>query len=88
MNVEVVYALPQQAETERLTLEPGTTLRAALAISRLAQTHGGETADVGLYSERVALDHVLQDGDRIEIYRALAVDPKDARRERALQSRR
>jgi len=31
----------------------------------------------------VAADDVLQDGDRVEIYRSLTLDPKDARRRRA-----
>ena len=43
---------------------------------------------VGVYGRRVALDHLLADGDRVEIYRPLRVDPKEARRRRALRARR
>jgi uncharacterized protein len=38
---------------------------------------------LGIFSRRVAPDDVLQDGDRVEIYRPLTLDPKDARRRRA-----
>jgi uncharacterized protein len=37
---------------------------------------------LGLWNRKVRADHVLQDGDRIELYRPLRVDPKVARRER------
>ncbi len=40
---------------------------------------------VGVFGERVALDSPLRDGDRVEIYRPLALDPKQARRRRALR---
>jgi putative ubiquitin-RnfH superfamily antitoxin RatB of RatAB toxin-antitoxin module len=37
----------------------------------------------GIFGKRTALDHPLSEGDRVEIYRALAMDPKEARRLRA-----
>ena len=42
-----------------------------------------ETPPVGVFGERVAGDRLLEDGDRVEIYRTLDVDPKEARRLRA-----
>lgn len=39
--------------------------------------------DVGIYSQRVALDSQIEAGDRIEIYRPLLIDPKQARLLRA-----
>ena len=39
--------------------------------------------NVGIFSRKVSLDHVLREGDRIEIYRPLLVDPKEVRRLRA-----
>ena len=42
-----------------------------------------DPARLGIFSRRVAADDVLQDGDRVEIYRPLTLDPKDARRRRA-----
>jgi uncharacterized protein len=38
---------------------------------------------VGIFSQRVSLDTAVNDGDRIEIYRPLIIDPKQARRNRA-----
>ena len=41
-----------------------------------------QALDLGVWGKRVPAQHVLRDGDRLEIYRALTVDPKVARRER------
>jgi uncharacterized protein len=38
---------------------------------------------LGIFSKPVAPERVLQDGDRVELYRALLIDPKQSRRERA-----
>ena len=45
----------------------------------LAQLQGLE---LGIWGKKVGLNHPLLDGDRLELYRALTVDPKVARRER------
>ncbi|HVC36771.1 MAG TPA: RnfH family protein [Gammaproteobacteria bacterium] len=42
---------------------------------------------MGIYGRIVKPDHVLVDGQRLEIYRPLTRDPKEARRERAAQGR-
>lgn len=46
-----------------------------------------ERAAVGIYGKVYGGAHVFQDGDRIEVYRALQLDPRARRRERA-KSRR
>ena len=77
IRVEVVAAWPGRAEISNLELPGGSKVRDAL---RLA----GITADaVGVYGKRVALDAPLADGDRVEIYRPLGLDPKERRRSRA-----
>lgn len=38
---------------------------------------------VGVWGRRCALETILKEGDRVEVYRPLAVDPKEARRRRA-----
>lgn len=40
---------------------------------------------VGIWGKKTGLHHVLQGGDRLEVYRGLLVDPKVARRERFRQ---
>ena len=46
------------------------------------------TAPLGIFGKRVKDDTVLRDGDRIEVYRPLVADPKDARRKRVLQKKK
>ena len=79
MKVEVVYARAANAEVVSVDLPAGATVRDALAASRL-ESHDHA---VGIFGKRVGLDHPLAEGDRVEIYRPLAIDPKEARRLRA-----
>ncbi len=44
-----------------------------------------DTLQTGVWGRKTPPDQVLRDGDRVEIYRALKVDPKVARRERFSQ---
>ena len=83
MKVEVVYAEPEAAEVRAVDLPAGATVRDALAACGFQlQNHA-----VGIFGKRVALDQRLVDGDRIEIYRPLAIDPKEARRRRAAKKK-
>jgi hypothetical protein len=64
----------------------GATLRAVIDRSGLLAVYPElDAADltVGVFSRPRPLDALVRDGDRIEIYRPLLVDPKDARRHRA-----
>ncbi len=80
MKVEVVRAGPREAQTVQLDLPPGATVRDALAASGLILNP--ENQAFGIFGNRVPLDHPLAEGDRVEIYRPLALDPKEARRRR------
>jgi putative ubiquitin-RnfH superfamily antitoxin RatB of RatAB toxin-antitoxin module len=71
-------AYPDGAQARSLNLPAGATVRDALAASGL------EAHACGIFGKRVALDRKLAEGDRVEIYRPLAIDPKEARRRRAL----
>ena len=86
MKIEVVYALPTSQKVHRVDLASGATvadaLRAVSEIPPFADLLLDEMP-VGVFGERVARDRPLQSGDRVEIYRTLAVDPKEARRLRA-----
>jgi putative ubiquitin-RnfH superfamily antitoxin RatB of RatAB toxin-antitoxin module len=90
LRVEVVYALPEGQAVIPLQLAEGSSAGAAVAASGLAKRHGlAETSWIlGIGGRRVAPDQVLRDGDRVEILRPLAVDPKEARRKRARKARR
>ncbi|HZW50265.1 MAG TPA: RnfH family protein, partial [Rudaea sp.] len=62
----------------------GSTVADAIAASGiLAQLPGFVPAGIGIFGRAVAPDTRLRDGDRVELYRALKIDPKQARRNRA-----
>lgn len=86
MKVEVVYALPVAADAVSVNLPAGATLRDAVVASGVLQRHPEIALDkqaFGIFGKRAALDTRLSPGDRVEVYRALALDPKEARRRRA-----
>ena len=90
LAVEVAYALPQRAVVKIFRLTAPATVAEALALARSDPEYSGidwERAAVGIFGARVELHRRLQHGDRIEIYRALAADPKAARRVRARAAR-
>lgn len=85
IRVEVAYsAAPRQVDVAALTMPAGCTVAQALQASGLLQRHGLQAAElqVGIWSRVVALDSPLRERDRVEIYRPLKVDPKEARRQR------
>ena len=86
ISVELVYALQNAQEVIALSVAPGTTVREAIRLSGLSGRYpqiDAEGAPVGIHGRIVAQDAKLQDGDRVEIYRPLKADPKQARRRRA-----
>ncbi len=86
--VEVVYALPESQCLVALTVRRGSTVREVVELSGLLRLYP-EIASVcsqgkiGIFSKRVPPDTVLRQGDRVEIYRPMTADPKEARRRRA-----
>jgi hypothetical protein len=88
INIEVVLAMPEQQELVTVVLEAGSTLADAITRSGILDRFDGFEPDpkqVGIFGQRVAIDQVLADGDRVEIYRPLIADPKEVRRQRALR---
>lgn len=85
VEVEVVYALPRQAHRRTLSLPAGATVADALAAVADRPPFDAldlERAPVGVFGDRVARDRPLRPGDRVEIYRPLTIDPREARRRR------
>lgn len=80
----VVAAAPGQVDLVTLELPAGATLRDALRASGLLQRHALVEAGLraGVWSREKPLDTPLREGDRVEVYRVLTVDPKEARRQR------
>lgn len=87
MRVEVVYAAAHVQTLIELELEPGARVAQALEASGLREQIGELSGyPVGIWGARAAIDTPLRDGDRVEIYRELTSDPKQARRRRAGQN--
>ena len=84
IRVEVVYALAHAQATIELELEQGARVAQALEASRLREQIGELSGyPVGIWGAPATLDTPLREGDRVEIYRELTADPKQARRRRA-----
>jgi uncharacterized protein len=91
MRVEVAYSpVPREVELVALTLPSGSTLAQALRASGLLERHqlAPEALRCGVWGRVQSLDHPLREGDRVEVYRPLTVDPKEARRLRYKRQRR
>jgi len=90
LSVQVAYSpQPEQVDLVALTLPPASTVRDALLASGLLQRHGLGAPDAltcGVWARIRPLDHPLREGDRVELYRPLKVDPKEARRQRYRKS--
>jgi putative ubiquitin-RnfH superfamily antitoxin RatB of RatAB toxin-antitoxin module len=86
LHVEVVYSpVPRVVDQAQLRLPSGSTVEQALRASGVLDRHAltaDERLAVGVWGRRGALGDVLRDGDRVEVYRPLRVDPKEARRQR------
>lgn len=85
IRVEVVHAAaPHDIDFGELQLPAGATVADALQASGVLLRRGLDAAavDVGIRGRPCARDEPLRDGDRVELYRPLLVDPKEARRRR------
>jgi uncharacterized protein len=83
--VEVVYCpAPHQIDTTAVRLQANSCALDALHASGVLQRHGldAATLSLGLWGRVCQPDQMLRDRDRVEIYRPLLVDPKEARRQR------
>jgi putative ubiquitin-RnfH superfamily antitoxin RatB of RatAB toxin-antitoxin module len=88
MRIEVVYALPGRQMLRRVSLNRGSTVEDALRASGLsAECPEIDALRAGIFGTPAPRDTVLRDGDRVEIYRPLRSDPKEARRARATKKR-
>jgi putative ubiquitin-RnfH superfamily antitoxin RatB of RatAB toxin-antitoxin module len=90
-SCEVAVDLPEGPRLCTLQLAATADIDAALQAARLlieAQGIDWQSAPVGIWGQLKARDTVPADGDRIELYRPLRVDPRQRRRERARAARR
>lgn len=86
IRVSVVFAEPGQVFLRELELPAGASVADAIAASGFRTTRPQCPLDdmqVGIFARKARMDKRLRDGDRVEIYRPLKIDPKEARRIRA-----
>lgn len=89
IRVEVAYALRERQALLAAELEEGGTVEQVIRQSGILKAFPEidiARANVGIFGRPVSLDTLVRDGDRVEIYRALIAEPRDARRRRAGRS--
>lgn len=90
INIELVFASEQVQVLLKTTVVDGTSARDAIIASDLA-THFPQVkfaeCPLGIWGRPVVDTRPLKEGDRVEAYRQLVRDPREARRELALAGR-
>jgi uncharacterized protein len=83
MKIGIAYAQPQRQVWLTLDLPEGATVGDAIARSGIVGQFpeiDPTTQKVGVFGKLAALDTLLEDGDRVEIYRPITCDPKTVRK--------
>jgi uncharacterized protein len=86
LEIEIVYAEPQRAIVKRLRLPAGARVADALQLAAVDPDFAAmdlANSTFGIFGKLARADEPLRQGDRLEIYRPLLADPKEARRARA-----
>lgn len=90
IGVEVAYATPARQLVIAVQLPAGSTLEEAIDRSGIRAEFPDMVIDpaaLGIFGRKAPPGQVLREGDRVEIYRPLIADPKEARRRRAEQKK-
>jgi putative ubiquitin-RnfH superfamily antitoxin RatB of RatAB toxin-antitoxin module len=86
MQVEVVFALAEKQVLRAVELPEGATVAEVIEASNIAQQFPGidlGKLPSGVWGKRVERSYVVRDGDRVELYRSLENEPREARRLKA-----
>ena len=91
ITVEIVYALAERQKLQRLSVPVGTTVREVALRSGLDALFPEVdlcTCPLGIFGKAVAKpeERVVEEGERVEIYRPLLADPKEVRKQRAAKA--
>jgi putative ubiquitin-RnfH superfamily antitoxin RatB of RatAB toxin-antitoxin module len=90
VTVMIAYATPQQQWVQTLHVHPGSTVEEVLMQGKNTEPFNQldfSQHKIGIFGKEVPLTQEVKNGDRIEIYRALIMDPMTARRKRAEQKK-
>ncbi len=90
ISVEVVFALPDVQVLVTVTMEAGASVADAIRQSGIPERFPGQRLDAlqtGIWGRPVERSCRVRDGDRVELYRPLQLDPREARRRLAESGR-
>jgi putative ubiquitin-RnfH superfamily antitoxin RatB of RatAB toxin-antitoxin module len=90
IEIEVVYALPHEQIMRQLHVPAGTMARQAVELSGISGMFPEidlSQSRLGIFGKLVKPETILRDRDRVEVYRPLSIDPKEARRKRAEEAK-
>lgn len=88
-TAEVVFATPDRQVIVEVAATPDLTVGKAIERSAISRHFPGvdiEPLEAGIWGRVVPREHPVRAGDRVEIYRPLRMDPREARRRRAEQA--
>ncbi|MGH6611690.1 MAG: RnfH family protein [Burkholderiaceae bacterium] len=90
LTVTVAYCAPGIEDVSEVQLPPGACVQDAIEAAKLLARRQelSNQLDVGIWGRRCSLNQRVADGDRVEVYRPLTIDPKEARRLRAALRRK
>jgi putative ubiquitin-RnfH superfamily antitoxin RatB of RatAB toxin-antitoxin module len=91
LRVTVVYCTAHEQHVRELDVAAGATAADAVRLSGIAEAaclSDAELQRMGIFNKSIDAATPLHDGDRVEIYRPLRIDPKDARRRRAAPAKK
>lgn len=83
ITIEIAFVLPRQQFIRRFQVPMGTSINQAITLSGVASFYpknDNTLFKIGIYGRVVSLTRILQEDDRIEIYRPLIIDPKEKRK--------
>ncbi len=86
IQVEVIYLAENSTFHQELQVPAGCAVEAAVRLSGVLDKYPDfqlSAQNVGIYSRKVGLDHMIVEGDRIELYRPLHLTPNEIRKLRA-----
>jgi putative ubiquitin-RnfH superfamily antitoxin RatB of RatAB toxin-antitoxin module len=87
LTIEVAFAIREEQRLIEIEVAAGTSAADAVAQSAVLQGFDVDRATLrlGIWGNPVDDDYTLREGDRLEIYRPLTIEPKEARRLRAVR---
>jgi putative ubiquitin-RnfH superfamily antitoxin RatB of RatAB toxin-antitoxin module len=90
ITVSIVYASTEKQWLKELRVMRGTSAKELIGqsgfLTQIADFHDSvvDELNIGIYSQKIDVEHLMEEGDRLEIYRDLTADPKEVRRQLAL----